>query len=137
MISAYNCGIINGYRELYGSESISQVVLFYLDLIEYSCCELPIYFIYDDACHLRKYISNYDFKDKSIRSKVLFEKHHYIDKFHMHNHVDKWCKANCDPNEIDDLNNVNTVVCEEVNYWLGLNIPLNISILLDIIFFYT
>jgi len=53
LISAYNCGIINGFRELYGSESISQVVLYYLDLISYSK-KLPEIFLYDDACHLRK-----------------------------------------------------------------------------------
>ena len=33
LISAYNCGIVNGYRELYGRESISQVTLYYLDII--------------------------------------------------------------------------------------------------------
>jgi hypothetical protein len=34
LISSYNCGIVNGYRELFGSESVRQVVLFYLDLIQ-------------------------------------------------------------------------------------------------------
>jgi hypothetical protein len=34
LISAYNCGIVNGYREIFGSESVRQVVLFYLDLIK-------------------------------------------------------------------------------------------------------
>ena len=34
LISAYNCGIINGFREIFVSESISQVLLFFLDIIE-------------------------------------------------------------------------------------------------------
>jgi hypothetical protein len=29
LISSFNCGIINGYRELFGSESVRQVVLFF------------------------------------------------------------------------------------------------------------
>jgi len=34
LVSSFNCGIVNGYREIFGSESVRQVVLFYLDLID-------------------------------------------------------------------------------------------------------
>lgn len=32
--------------------------------------------------------------------------HIVIDKMHMAGHVDKWCKANCDPQLYDDLKEV-------------------------------
>jgi len=73
LISAYNCGIINGYRELYGSESISQVVLYYLDILSI-VQKQPEIFLYDDACHLRKYIEKRDFKNKTIRACELQKK---------------------------------------------------------------
>jgi len=118
LISAYNCGIVNGYRELYGSESISQVTLYYLDIIS-SAQQQPEIFLYDDACHLRKYIEKRDFTNKSKRASVLQNKQHFIDKFHIHNHVDPWCLKNCNPQNIEELNAINTVVCEQINYWLG------------------
>jgi hypothetical protein len=46
LLATYNCGIIVSYRELFGSESITQVVLFYLDLISI-CQKLPEYYIYE------------------------------------------------------------------------------------------
>ena len=34
ILAASNCGIILSFREIYGSESLSQVGLFYLDLLD-------------------------------------------------------------------------------------------------------
>jgi hypothetical protein len=34
LIASLNCGLVVGYRELFGSESVRQVVMFYLDLIQ-------------------------------------------------------------------------------------------------------
>lgn len=35
IVAASNCGIILGYREIYGSESCTQVGMFYLDITEH------------------------------------------------------------------------------------------------------
>ncbi|RNA04059.1 hypothetical protein BpHYR1_038171 [Brachionus plicatilis] len=43
-ISALNCGIVNGYRELFGSEN---------NIIENYENEIPKFLIYDDGCHLK------------------------------------------------------------------------------------
>jgi hypothetical protein len=119
LISSFNCGIINGYREIFGSESISQVVLFYLDLIEKSNKDLPEYFIYDDACHVKKYLDTRKDLMSSDRGQKLLNKKHFIDKLHFSNHKDPWCIENCDPFKEKNLENVNTVVSEEINYWLS------------------
>jgi len=79
----------------------------------------PEIFLYDDACHLRKYIEKRDFKNKTIRACELQKKKHFIDKFHIHNHVDPWCLDNCNPCQVEELKGINTVVCEQINYWLG------------------
>ena len=124
MLATFNCGIITGYRELFGSESISQVVLFYLDLISWSS-KLPQFFIYDDACHLKQYINNKTnnntkkFKKFTERTNILCEKTHVIDKMHILNHKAEWCLKNCNPYLIDDLNEINTVSCEQTNFWAG------------------
>ena len=53
------------------------------------------------------------------RLRDLINKKHIVDRFHINNHVDSWCLKNCNPNIRDDLKGVNTVVVEEINYWLG------------------
>ena len=117
-VSAYNCGIINGYREIFGSESISQVLLFYLDIIE-NAHFAPDILIYDDGCHLKKFIEKNQISRKSERAIVLDKTKILIDKFHINNHTDKWCLKNCNPNNEVLLDKVNTVVCEEINFWLS------------------
>lgn len=119
LISSYNCGIINGYRELYGCESVRQVILYYCDLLDLTSNKLPKFFIYDDACHLSKYLINNKVKEKSTRGQLLSDKRHYVDKLHIKNHTDEWCLNNCDPNKVEELKNLNTVVCEQINFWLS------------------
>ena len=38
---------------------------------------------------------------------------------HFRGHVDSWCKQNCNPNDHNELKPINTVICEQINYWLG------------------
>ncbi len=102
LIAAFNCGFIIGYRELYGSESLSQVALFYLDIVSLiDPIELPEYFIYDDACHLRRFMENKKFNTLSRRASILVNKTHVIDKLYIRNHT------------------VNTVRCEQTNFWIA------------------
>ena len=42
-----------------------------------------------------------------------------VDKLHIKGHKEAWCLQNCNPTNNPDLDGVNTVVCEQVNFWLG------------------
>ena len=42
-----------------------------------------------------------------------------IDKLHIKGHTETWCKQNCHPQEFPELKDVNTIICEQVNYWSG------------------
>ena len=58
LMAVRSCNLIVGYTECFGSESISQVVFFLLQLFE--LCpnmldELTI-LCYDDMCHLKRYL---------------------------------------------------------------------------------
>jgi hypothetical protein len=117
LLSVLNCGFINGYREILTAESLTQVTIFLLDLIEYAE-KLPIYFIYDNACHLKPFIENNNMK-KTERGKTLLRKTFVIDRLHLKNHVSPQCKLNYNPDLYDDLEETNTVACEQANYWAG------------------
>ena len=118
-LSVFNCGIVTGYRELYESESCSQIIMFYLDMGNYLEIPYPKYLIYDDACHLKKFVEKNNIMVKSIRGKFLANITYAIDRLHFSNHNDQWCRNNFDPDRIKDLEGVYTVVCEETNYWLS------------------
>ena len=42
-----------------------------------------------------------------------------VDKLHIQGHKEAWCNAHCHPKNWTELQGTNTVVCEQVNYWLG------------------
>ena len=52
---------------------------------------------YDDACHLKRYACNPVRKDETATSKRISNLEFLVDKFHFKNHVDSWCKKNCNP----------------------------------------
>ena len=63
--------------------------------------KLPEFILYDDACHLAKWITNKastDFNNKTFRGNILASKKIVCDLFHFKTHVDNWCRKNCDPN---------------------------------------
>lgn len=98
----YNCSIINGMRELYGCESLTQVYIFLIWLAK--VLELfPHLLAYDDACHLKKIIMNPIRTEKTEYSKFLTTLRIVVDKMHFANHVDKWCRRK----------DINTEACEQ------------------------
>ena len=110
-LGAFPCGIIGLWDELYGSESISQVysvVLEYLSSIPHNIKTI----LYDDACHLVRYAKNQSERNKQC--KAMSEIPMYVDKFHFRNHIDPWCIENCDPTKIEELDNINTPICEQL-----------------------
>ncbi len=118
LVSAYNCGVINGYREIFVAESLSQVGIFILDLITHAI-KLPKFLIYDNACHLESFFNNNDIAEKSERGRKIRDIDFVIDRLHIHNHVRADCHLYYNANLYDELFKVNTVVCEEINFWLS------------------
>ena len=63
---------------------------------------------YDDACHLKKYAGNTKRSSSSEIGKLISNMQFSVDKFHFGNHIDRWCKKNCNPYKNDLLRNVCT-----------------------------
>ena len=74
-------------------------------------CFIIEYICYDD---LRKYARNCKRKDISQTAQFLSQVEIVIDKMHMAEHVDKWCRDNCDPNKLSDLDKVKLVMSYHV-----------------------
>jgi hypothetical protein len=80
----------------------------------------PEYIVYDDACHLRRYLENSkNHISKTDRLNNLCSKKFVVDKLHIQGHTERWCHLNCHPNLFPDLTDINTVVCEQINFILG------------------
>lgn len=116
--SVYNCGIINGVRELYGCESLTQVYLFLIWLVKV-LITFPHLLAYDDACHLKKFITNPVRANKSEYSKFLVTLRLVVDKMHFANHVDKWCRRNVNPYTDELFQNINTEACEQTFHFIS------------------
>jgi hypothetical protein len=42
-----------------------------------------------------------------------------VDRLHIKGHKQKWCQKLCHPDNFKELNGTNTVICEQINYWLN------------------
>ena len=79
-------------------------LLVYFHLIY--CAFLIEYIIYDDACHLKKYACNPIRTSETDTTKHIAHCHIVVDRFHFPGHVDVWCKEHCNPNKLEELNQV-------------------------------
>ena len=61
---------------------------------------------YDDGCHLRKYARNSVRSNLSKAAVKLSNIDIVIDKMHFTGHTDTWCKANCNPYSLKQLEKV-------------------------------
>jgi hypothetical protein len=75
--------------------------------------------VYDNACNLKRYLKKRINKHSTDRMKNMKNIRFVVDKLHMAGHKEDWCKLHCDPARFPDLLKINTVVCEQINYWLG------------------
>ncbi|CAF0969181.1 unnamed protein product, partial [Brachionus calyciflorus] len=73
-LAVFKCGIICGFREIFGSETLTQATFFLMDL--YQELEIkPNFIMYDDGCHLKQFIDTSDkIKKKTDRFSELLEK---------------------------------------------------------------
>lgn len=86
-------------------------------LANYIIGKIPEYIVYDDGCHLKAFCEA--ISGKSQRSRHFTDKKFVVDKLHISNHTDHNCRTTCHPNLFPELNNINTVICEQINFWLG------------------
>ncbi len=120
-MSVFNCGIINGFREIYNSESHSQALLFLLNLC--GKAEQPEYIGYDTACVIAKMLDNntHITDPESKRLKTLKEKKIFVDRFHFnkHSYGDTYCRNYCDPDKYPSMKDINTECAEQTNLWFS------------------
>ena len=69
---------------------------------------------YDDACHLKKYAINSTRNHSTETSKILQNMEYVVDKFHFKNHVDTWCKNNCNPYKCNKIKDVGYYIIKTV-----------------------
>ena len=69
------------------------------------------YVIYDDGCHLHKYIHNPCRSQLTKAAQAMCDLNVVIDGMHMKGHIDGWCKRTCDPKLFPELNDVSMHAC--------------------------
>ena len=72
--------------------------------------------IYDNACNFKAFISGRE--DSSERAAILKELIYVVDKLHIQGHVGQKCLQTFHPKLFPELDTINTVVCEQCNFWL-------------------
>jgi hypothetical protein len=78
---------------------------------------LPKYIVYDDGCHLKDFVASR--VNNSEKTKIFAEKIIVVDKLHIQGHRDHRCLQTCHPDLFPELNEANTVVVEQINFWVG------------------
>ena len=69
--------------------------------------------IYDDACHIKKYCVNpVQQKVTAVSKRLMGKMAMVVEKLQFRNHVDLWCKGNCNPHDQNELREVS--VCLSV-----------------------
>lgn len=102
------CGIITILDELFKTESKAQV---------YGCLHGFVHcnrentadiatLCYDDGCHLRKYSRNPLRAKLTDVATIMSRWNIVIDKMHFSGHSDPWCRENCNPNNVKELDKV-------------------------------
>ena len=111
-LGMYPCGIIPLFSQLYGSESVSQVHGICSNFFSANNHRIRK-LIYDDACHLYKYSHKHQRMAYSDGCRFMGQLDMKVDRLHLRNHTETWCKRHMNPNKDPDLLNVNTVVVEQ------------------------
>ena len=117
-IISFPCGTILSVDELYGSESLSQVLLPLYSLFKNESLRKDVkVLIHDNACRFSAFVKKRA-KDNDIMSH-LSSLDMRVDRHHYKNHVGEKCKQNHNPDECSLLEGVNTSCMEQVNSWFG------------------
>ena len=131
----YNCGIILDFLEINLSEQVYVTLLHWTNMLRkiQDLLSLPKVFIYDNACSVWIYFKRRLHEKQTINpTKValfLDSCDLYIDRLHQKTHTRSMCLTERNINKRRDLDDVNTVICEQTNAWLKqyLNMLCNFS----------
>ena len=113
-ILTYPCGQILAVDELYGSESLTQVLipLFNLMCIPQMQDDVQV-LVHDNACRLAAFIKNRNSDSEVLQKLMKIDMR--CDRHHFRNHTGKLCRRLHNPDTCPELNNVNTSRMEQVN----------------------
>ena len=75
--------------------------------------------MYDDACHLWRFAQGVYKDNPTPRLKNFISKLFIVDKLHIQGHDELWCDTHCNPRKFRELDEINTMVCEQQNYLIG------------------
>ena len=90
------------------------VFIEYLNQLPEDVRKRILHLLYYDNFHLARFALRKKLVNLNDVTKDFASKKKSIDKFHFGNHVDKWCLVNCNPYQHPELNNVNTMICEQL-----------------------
>ncbi|CAF1536357.1 unnamed protein product [Rotaria sordida] len=114
-----NCNVVVAFTEIFRSETIKEILNGLISIVNISP-SLPPCIVYDDACHLvRRLIDGQINGEFNITPALLYlnKKTFNIDRMHISNHKDKWCRKHLDPANNPLLTNINTESCEQLFSW--------------------
>ena len=80
---------------------------------------IPKFLVYDDACHLKPYCDKRVSENRSERIAIFSKINFVVDKLHIKGHVGDVCKNTVHPDLFPELENSNTIVCEQTNFTVG------------------
>ena len=95
------------------------IVYLITQLIVLLTVKTPKYLVYDNACQLMRHMHKKANTNPSTRFDNIKNVKYVVDRLHIKGHTQKWCLKICHPDLFDDLNGTSTVVCEQINFWLG------------------
>ena len=117
-IIVFPCGTILSMDELFGSESLSQVLLPLYSLFEDSDLRKDVkVLIHDNACKFATFVKNR--KEGNTIMEHIASLDMRVDRHHYKNHVERKCKLYHNPDDCPLLEDVNTSCMEQVNSWFG------------------
>ena len=73
--------------------------------------------IYDNACNFKAFVNGRE--ESSPRASILKDLIYVVDKLHIQGHVGQKCLKTFHPKLFPEIAPLNTVVCEQCNFWLG------------------
>lgn len=113
LVMAKPCGTFVDIKEIFGGESCHQIAEELEKILDYPENKIDT-IIYDDTCHLHKFVQ----KRKNTYKKLNKCKF-YIDRFHLSNHKREECRTLYNIDNCKELTPVNTEIMEQMFGWLS------------------
>ncbi|CAF1933987.1 unnamed protein product [Rotaria magnacalcarata] len=114
-----NCRIITSFSELYRLETLKEIINLFAVTIRVAGKLAPTV-VYDDGCHLVKYVKNHIGRDlaKTSAMELLASTPISVDRSHFRNHVGDFSRQNMNPDKNPLLNDVKRQAAEQTFSWL-------------------